>query len=163
MVRFLLSGRVQGPRADRETSSRRNKVAADYYRTAAASRWADYWLAALTGAHGGGNGGQDKQRSSFDRLDATVTPSPVLAPAPPVRVRRHTHTHTEFCVDDSNYFLVLFTIWRVCVKTACTAALRTNPSALPDKFLESSASDPGYYLCNNTSAQTLRLTLPVLL
>lgn len=97
MVRFLVFGRVQWPRAHREMSGRRNKVAADYYRTAAARRWADYCLAALTGTHGGGNGGEDKQKNTFDRLDATVTASLVLAPALPVRPKKEKkHTHSFF-------------------------------------------------------------------
>lgn len=72
-------------------------MAADYYRTAAARRWADYCLAALTGTHGGGNGGEDKQKNTFDRLDATVTASLVLAPALPVRPKKEKkHTHRVF-------------------------------------------------------------------
>lgn len=60
MVRFLVFGCAQWPHAVREMSGRRNKVAADYYRTAAASRWADYCLAASTGMHGGGKDEEER-------------------------------------------------------------------------------------------------------
>lgn len=104
-------------------------MAADYYRTAAARRWADYCLAALTGTHGGGNGGEDKQKNTFDRLDATVTASLVLAPALPVRPKKE-KKHTQFFFGDySNYFLVLCTIRRVWVKTVRMAGLRPQPAA----------------------------------
>lgn len=60
----LLGWAVFGP----ETGGRRNKEAAGYYRTAAASRWAGDWLAAGTGRPE-----EDTEDRSFDRLVATAT------------------------------------------------------------------------------------------